>query len=178
VLVLAAAAGGSARPTVEGLELRAEESGLRVSFRVAGALSDEVLERVHSGIRLDFEHRVEILGRRVAVLFPRRRVARTDVITAVHYDSLTRRYELERSVAGRGWPKDLTPPVLVEHRSTSSVDEMRAWMTEIGDVPLPNPPPEAGTRFKVAVRTALGVRFLLLMLPWPDAATGELWVDL
>lgn len=174
----AAAQDPGGQPEIRSLQLALRHDEVRVDYVVSDAFNDDVLERIHSGIRLSFEHRVVLLGKRIAPLLPRRTLARTVVITTVRFDSLTRRYELERKVEGKSWPKETTPPELIERRSTSSPEEMRAWMTRLTDVPLPRPAPERGERFKVRVRTELGLRFLLYILPWPDAVQGEAWLDL
>jgi hypothetical protein len=166
-----------ARPSIEALELQRVATGIQVSFDVGGVFSEELLERIHSGVRLSFEHKVVLLGKRMAPLFPRVTLARTVVVTSVRYDSLTQRYDIERLVSGKSWPKDVTPPDSVDRRSTTSREAMEAWMTELRDVPLPDPVEQRDKPLKVRVRTELGVRFLLYFFPWPNAAGAEDWIQ-
>jgi len=165
------------RPAIDALQVEHEGAGIQVSYRVTGIFDEGVLERVHSGLRLSFEHRAVLLGSRVAVIFPREVVAKTIVVTTVSFDSLTRRYELERRFVGKAWPKTETPPDRVEQSTTSSREEMEAWMTSVQEIPLPSPSDPEG-KFKVRVRTDLGLRFLLMILPWPKTVTAETWLEL
>jgi len=166
----------AARPAIEGLRLEHDDAGIRVSFRVTGAFDEDLLERVHSGVRLSFEHRVVLLGKRMAPLLPRVTLARTVVVTTVQYDSLTQRYDLERRTLAKSWPGTAAPPDRVEQRATESREEMESWMGEIASVPLPDPP-ERNEPHKIRVRTDLGMRFLLMFLPWPNTATAEVWLQ-
>jgi hypothetical protein len=157
---------------VDSLEVGRHDDGIRVSYRITGALTEEVRERIEAGMKLSFEHRAVLLGPRVATIFPRTVIAKTLVVTTVSFDTLTRRYELERRVVGKSWPKTGTPPDRVEHSNTSSPDEMETWMTSVQEIPLPDPPDREGS-FKVRVRTDLGLKFLLMILPWPKTVTAE-----
>ena len=165
------------RPTIDAVELQRDPAGIQVSFQVGGVFGDELLERIHSGIRLSFVHKVVLLGKRMAPLFPRVTLARTVVVTTVRYDSLTQRYGLERHVTGKSWPKDATPPDSVDQHSTTSREQMESWMTEMRGVPLPDPARERGNPLKVRVRTEIGIRFLLFFFPWPNAASAEDWLQ-
>ena len=167
----------SNRPAIDAVQVDHDEAGIRVSYRVVGAFNDEVLEKVKSGMRLSFEHRAVLLGQRVGGVFPRATLAKTVVVTTVSFDTLTQRYELERKVIGKGWPKTEVPPDHVEQSSTSSREEMETWMTSIGEIPLPSPADPTGT-FKVKLKTDLGLRFLLMILPWPKTVTAESWLEL
>lgn len=167
----------AADAVIEGLDVRPREGGLSVSYSVTGALSDDLLDRIHSGIELTFRHRVELLGKRVVPLFPRKTLGRTLVITTVKYDALTRRYRMERRVTGKDWPQDLEPPDRVDHRSSTRVEDVIAWMTEVNDVPLPGKAALKATKAKLRVRSELGRRFVLLLFPATRAATEERSLD-
>ena len=150
-------------------------SGVRVSYRVVGGLDQETLERIRSGIAVTFRHRVELRVRRAIPLFPEKTVGRTLVKTTVRYDSLTRQYEVIRTVRGKGWPeKGRASPRSTEVHRTDSVDEMERWMTVLRDVPLPSPPSRTSpARLRVAVRSELAPRFLLFLIPSSYAASAE-----
>jgi hypothetical protein len=162
----------SSRPAVDALEVGQRDDGILVSYRITGALTEEVRERIDAGMKLSFQHRAVLLGPRVATIFPRQVIAKTLVITTVSFDSVTDRYELERRIVGKSWPKTETAPDRVEHNNTSSLEEMEAWMTSVREIPLPDPPEREGG-FKVRVKTDLGLRFLLMILPWPKTVTAE-----
>lgn len=153
------------------------EGRILVSFEIDGALTEEVRERIHSGIEMSFRHRVDLLSKRAFPLWPRKLVGRTVVTTTVQYDSLTRRYRLERETGGKSWPKEQTPPESVESRSTSSAAEMESWMTDVEEVALPSPPDRQEARLKVRVRSELGRRFVFYLVPWTYAATAELSLE-
>jgi len=161
------------KAVIRNLDVGRQAEGFQVSFRVSSAFSEDLLERVHSGIPLTFRHRVELLGRRVVPLFPRKTLGRTLVLTTVSYDSLTRRYDLERRTTGKIWPREKTPPDRVEHQNTSSPEEMEAWMTVLNEVPLPGFSSPKGVRLRVRVRSELGRRFVLLLFPSTTSATQE-----
>jgi hypothetical protein len=172
-----AAEGEPERPAVESLRVSRVDDGLLVSFRVTHAVTEEVLERVHSGMEVTFRHRVELLGKRMAPLLPRRVIGRTVVTTTVRYDSLTRRYRLERQVLGKGWPKGTSPPERFDVAGTGSLEETETWLTVLAGIPLPEPPAAEDPRSRVRVRCELGRRMILLMFPSTYGAAAEVMVE-
>ena len=170
---LAGASPVGAKAVIRDLDVGRQEGGFRISFRVSKALSEDFFDRVHSGITLTFRHKVELLGRRIAPLLPRKTLGRTLVFTSVSYDSLTRQYELERRTIGKIWPKGHTLPDRVEHGNTTSTEDMQNWMTVLREVPLPGDPSAKGVRLRVRVRSELGRRFVFLFFPATRSATQE-----
>jgi hypothetical protein len=163
-------------PAIEGLTITRENGGVTVSFEVVRGLSEEDLNRVHSGIPLKFHHRAEIMGKRILGMFNRKMLSRTVVITTAQYDTLTRRYDLTREIRGKSWPKDAKPPDRVEEATTTSVDEMQAWMTVIDGLPLPDPP-DVAEQVKVKVRSELGKKFVMMVFPSNYTVYAETWVE-
>lgn len=177
VLAAATAVLAADKPSIEGLELRRVDDEILVSFKLAGVFDDETLERLDSGIELTFEHKITLQGKRVFPLLPRKALGRTLVVMSVRYDSLTRRYEMLRTVVGKDWPSDRAAPDRIERRSASSREEMEDWMTSLADIALPYPDREPDFRLRVRVHTDLGLRFVLLFFPWPQSVNAEAWVQ-
>lgn len=163
-------------PAIEGLTIARENGDVTVSFEVVRGFTEEDLNRVHSGIPLKFQHRAEIMGKRILGMFNRKMLSRTVMTTTVQYDTLTRRYELTREVRGKSWPKDAELPDRVEEVTTTSVDEMQAWMTVIDGLALPDPP-DVAERVKIKVRSELGKKFVMLVFPSNYMVYAETWVE-
>ncbi|MCP3978947.1 MAG: DUF4390 domain-containing protein [bacterium] len=158
------------KPTIDGLQARLDGDRAIVSYRVVRGMSGDVLERIHSGIAVQFRHRIEILSRRAVPLWPSRSVARTVVETSASYDSLTGRYELTRTT--RTGKAD---PGAEERHSTDSRQEMVRWMTELHDVPLLDSDGRLATtkRLRLSVDSAVDRRYVMLMFPSTVSASAE-----
>jgi hypothetical protein len=163
-------AASRARPRIDRLEVSQTDGRVNVSYRVADALTDEAVERVRSGIRLRFRHRVEILSRRAVPLWPSKTLARARIETEVAYDALTRTYALVRTVDVRSDGR--TSPPITETRTTDSIDEVRSWMTDVDGVPS-LAPLDGGSRMRVRVETVLGRRYALYVFPTRHTVAAE-----
>jgi hypothetical protein len=164
-LAFAALAAGSAqaakaRPHIDGFEAALAADGVRVSFRVADAVAEEILERIRSGIPVVFKHKIEVLGRRSVPLWPTARVVgRMRVETQVTYDSLNHTYDLVRTVAQRH--PDPAPEPAEESRSTESLEQALVWLTEIEGLPPVEIGEGAGEeKLRVRVESTLGRRWV------------------
>jgi hypothetical protein len=166
----------SSKPSIGELTARLETGQAIVSFRVVNGLSDEAMERIDSGIRVELRHRLEIVTKRAIPLMPSKVLARTVIRTRAEYDALTRRYVLARAVESRGPHKKQAPPPSEEQRFTTSAVEMRAWMTQIDEIPVYDPvePFPEDEQLKVRVESSLGRRYVLLIFPSTVTATAEL----
>lgn len=185
VFVLAAAAVFGAPPVAAGpadariheLATQPERDELFVSYRLDRAFDSQVLDRLHSGFRLRFEHQVDLVVPRGALL-PNRFVAGTSIRTEVAYDDLTRQYRLFRSTRAKGKRR---APSLFEvdvTRKTESLEEAIEWMTRIDAVPLPwggGIPQD--DRVKLRVRSDLGRRWVLFLIPSRHAVSAELGLE-
>ena len=161
------------KPRIESLEFRRGADTVQVSFRVADGLSEGVLERIESGIPVSFRHRVDIVSRRALPLWPAKVLARLRVETSVVYDSLNRRYELLRTFDLRR-PKKLEVEYEEQRQSTESVDDVRAWMTELTDIPALNIPATGHLeRLRVRVESTLGRRYVMYLFPSQVTASSE-----
>jgi hypothetical protein len=165
----------SVKPTVAELTATLNENRDRatVSFRIENGLSEDALEKIHSGIAVDLSYRLRMTSKRWA-LFPRKEEARTRIEVVAAYDSLTGQYELTRTIEIRSGRKRDRPPPIVESRETTSRDEMRRWMTEFEEIPLYDPGhPFEGTGLRVKLDSDLGRRYVMLVFPATIDASAE-----
>jgi hypothetical protein len=95
--VSAAAAADEPRAQIVDMEVSTEEQGYLVSYRLREVMPEEVLERIHSGIPVSLEHKVDLLAKRTLPLMPAKTLCRSSMITTVSYESLTQEYLLTRS---------------------------------------------------------------------------------
>lgn len=165
---------------IEDLRATRTPDGVVVSFRVAGAFDEELLERLNSGIPVRFKHRVRVMAKRGIPLTPAKEIGRTRVETEAIYDALTGQYELVRETDFR--QKGEAPPRREAARTTSSETEMRRFMTEFTDVPVSDPDPAAeapltGEKLRVRVESNLGRRFLLLIIPATRDVSAEVALE-
>ncbi len=160
-------AAGLADARIDPPEITRGAGDVRVSWRLDDAFPEEVLERLQSGIPVTYRHRVELVSKRWMPLVPDKVLSRVTVETTAEYDSLTRRYRLERveEVEVRGREVDAAGALPAE-RVTEDPDEVRAFMTEIDAVALPLPPGlREGPKRWIRVSASLGRRFVLGIFP-------------
>lgn len=156
------------RPRITAFEAEREQDQVSVTYRLANGLSEETLERIQAGISVSYRHRVEVLSRRT--MWTDKVVARAKVETSVTYDSLNRRYALTRRVE----VKQKKKPIVETTGATSSVEEMRAWMTELNDIPkLELPADVSDERLRVKVESTMGRRYLWYLIPSRIAVSAE-----
>lgn len=164
----------STRPAVDGFAARLDGDRALTSYRLVGVLDAEAEERIHSGIPVTFRHRIDVLAKRGVPLMPARVLARTWIETRVKYDSLTRRYDLFRRVEHRTRQKRKTPLTEEQSRITESLDEMRAWMTEMQDVPVFDPTRTLrGQKLRAHVEVSIGRHYVLLIFPATRTVSAE-----
>jgi hypothetical protein len=163
-----------AAPEIDNLDLRKEAGRIVVSFDLRDAVSEDVLERIHSGIPVVFRCRLQLeRGRMFPV--PDREYARAVQETRVAYDALTERYALERSLLSRARKQVEVPPPAVEERSADSLADVRAWLTQVREVPLSLPSdPGLVERLRVDIDCNLGRRWIWLVFPSSVRATAQI----
>jgi hypothetical protein len=165
VAVPAFAAKQTDKPRIEPLEVHREGRQVVVSFTVQEALSEDTLDRIRSGLPVAHRHRVEVLGRRSVPLWPAKEHGRLRIDTSAIYDSLTRQFELTRTIRTRPRKKS-AESVSEQRQTTDSIDEVRRWMTEFDGLPSIDVPPSANVgRLKVRVESTLGRRFVMYLFP-------------
>jgi hypothetical protein len=160
------------RPALAELETHVAEGQVTVSWSVPSGLTADATERILSGIPVTLRHRVELVGRRSVPLWRSKTLGRVVVETTAQLDALTRQYDLERRT--RVEPATGEPRETVDRRRTESEAEMRAWLTEVRDLPplaLPDDVPLR--RLRVRVESWLGRKYLWYMLPWSITVSAE-----
>jgi hypothetical protein len=160
-------------PAIEALSARWDGTRVRVSYRVLDALTEDGLERIHSGIPVRFRHRIELrMGR--GLLLPARELGRTVVDTHVTYDSLTQQYHLRReSRLHRG--SEAQP--MVDETVTDSREVMEDWMSRLADVPLEPADRRSWDVARVRVDVTLDRRWVLLVFPSTVDASAAMDVE-
>jgi len=170
-------AGGGMPPRVDDLRatLAEDRSRATVGFRVEGGVTEDSLERIHSGIEVTLKYRLRMMADRAFPMLPWDEVARTRIQVAVTYDSLTGVYSLSRTLDVKARKKKDKPPEVVESRETNSVDEMRRWMTDFEDVALYDPAQSFPDKpLRVKLESDLGRRYVWLVFPGTLGASAEL----
>jgi hypothetical protein len=163
-------------PGVIGLRVEGAGDDLRVSYSVENAFSDEILERIQSGMRVAFRHRIELYAKRAVPLWFPKTLSWTVVETAVEFDGLTKQYHLSRSYRlgrkGKAW--EGPAPIADEERDTDSLDVVRIWMSEVDGVPLlPVVSDVPVSRRRVDVNCSMGRKFVWMMFPVTVTASAE-----
>jgi len=164
------------QPAIDGLRARLDQNRALVSFEIAGAISADTEELIHSGIPVRFKHKLEVLARRNFPILPMpaRVLARTVVETRVEYDSLTKRYDLLRSIEHKSSKKKLKPPIEEVKLVTESLEEVRTWMTELKEISVYDPSRTLqGEKLRVHVEVSLGRRYVLLIFPGTLTTSAE-----
>lgn len=165
-------------PRIEELEVAEETQGFLVSYRLVDVLPEEVLERIHSGIPVTFQHRVELLAKRALPLMPMKSLCRSTVLTTVQYESLTQEYHLTRTFEYLARGEEGIYRSGEENLSTAAVEDMKSWLTEIREMFVPYPPkPQESANRKLRVTTTIGRRFVLLVFPTSHTLTAEYPLD-
>jgi hypothetical protein len=165
------AAEPEARPRIDPLEVQRLGDSVQVAFRLTFGLAEEEIERLHSGLAVTHRHVVEVLGRRPVPLWPAREQGRLRVETTAVFDSLTGRYELTRTLQV-GLRKNAVETV--ENRSSTSLDDVRAWMTVFEDLPpLDLEPTARDIRLRVRVESTLWRHFFLYLFPAKLTVSAE-----
>jgi hypothetical protein len=175
LVCLAAVPAGAAdrgKSQIDPLHVEQVEERVSVSFGVTKGLEEETLERIRSGIPVSQQHRVELIDRR-GVWWTTKVHARLLIETTAVYDSLSRRYELTRTIWA-GPKKKKGEPVEDLRFSTELTDKMREWMTEFDGLPSLEVPDDAvRERLVLRVESTLGRRFVMYMFPAKITASAE-----
>jgi hypothetical protein len=169
--------GVDAKPSIDGLSVSLDDGRALISFRLTGAINEEREELIHSGIPVIFRHRLDVRAKRAfpVIPVPARLLARTMVETRVEYDSLTGRYDLLRRIDHKTRHKKDKPPTEEKRLITESLEEMRAWMTELSEIAIFDPSRSlSGEKLRVHVEVSLGRRYVLLIFPATISTSAEI----
>jgi hypothetical protein len=132
-----------------------------VSFDLTDGFTPEVRDAIQSGLSTSFSYDVEL--RRNSTLFDRT-VASISITATVHFDNLTRRYQMSRTVDGR----------VEEARPTDDAESVRAWMTHFDRMPLSTTASlEANVEYYVRVRAHTRPHSSWFVWPWGGIALGQ-----
>jgi len=165
----------SPKPAIEELSASVENDRAWVSYDILGAMDEELEERIQSGIPVTFRHKIQVLSKRGVPLMPSKVIAQTLIETRVEYDSLTRRYELLRSIEQKVRQKKLGPLTEEQRKLTDSLEEMRDWMTRLEAIPVFDPTRELrGRSLRVRVEVNLGRRYILFVFPGTRSVSAEI----
>ncbi len=129
-----------------------------VSFELNDGLSPDVRDAIQSGLPTTFSYEVEL--RQGSALFDRT-IAAVSLTASVHFDNLTRRYQMSRTVDGR----------VEDARPTEDQDAVRQWMTRFDRVPVSATTAlEANGEYYVRVRAVARSRTAWFVWPWERGA--------
>lgn len=160
---------------IEDFDVARLNGGWSVSYRVAAAFDEDVIERIESGFPVTFRHRLELVARRAVPLWPSKVVSECTLTTTATYDSLTREYHLIRTREEKpAAADDEDPPDDGEEKVTGDIDEVRSWMTEIDGVVLRSDPKgNRSPRQRLRVTSVVGRKFVFLIFPSNKSASAE-----
>ncbi len=147
---------------IKGLECRKGEGGVRVSYRVKGAVGSEVRSSLEDGITVRFVHKLTVVRRRA--LLPNKVLARKTIEAAATLDTLTKQFALTRKI----------DDVMAGTATTDRPDEVERWLSEVHDVLIPLPEKSDRGPIELKVNTVYQTNyFVLWVLPWPLSAKGD-----
>lgn len=144
------------------LQADATDHDLYASFAMKDAFSDEIREKIASGLPVTFTYYLEVARRR-ALWFDKILLRKT-VTTTVTYDTLTHQYSLSKKVNDE----------VTESSVAVNEPDMMRWMTNLERVRLADPTILDGGEddsLYVRVKSRLQKRFILFFIPW-DVETG------
>jgi hypothetical protein len=127
-----------------------------VSFKLDLELTDDIRSKIHSGMLVSFIYKVDL--RRGSSVWFDRTLATAVVKATVRYDSLTRRYNLTRTLDGR-----------MERPETTDSEEVAwAWLTsQFEKLPLfSSVTLESNGEFYLRVRAHAAPRNASFVWPW------------
>ena len=142
------------RPEISDLAVIHSGAELVASFRLQAGFTEDIAERVQSGLPTTLSYRIELeRGRR---WWFNRGVESGVLQVVAMYNALTREYLVNTKWEGR----------LIETQVVKSIDALRQLMTIVQELPFARLDPEASTdRLIVRVRAEMGSKNILWMFP-------------
>jgi hypothetical protein len=139
----------------------ARDGQLLVSFELNEGLNPEVRDAIQSGLPTSYSYQIDVS--RGTAWFDRT-IASVTVTASVHFDNLTRRYQMSRAVDGR----------LEDARPTEDQDAVQRWMTRFDRVPVSTTAAlEANGEYYVSVRALARPRVSWFVWPWDRGSVGN-----
>ena len=121
----------------------------------------DVRDAIQSGLSTAFSYDVEL--RRGATRFDHT-VAAVSIAATVHFDNLTRRYQMSRTFDGR----------VEDARPSEDQDAVRGWMTHVERISLLRTSTlEANVEYYVRVRAHTRPHNAWFVWPWGGAVPGQ-----
>ncbi|MFQ5700776.1 MAG: DUF4390 domain-containing protein [Acidobacteriota bacterium] len=154
--VLTPAVASSEDVSVAGLRVDTTSHDIYVSFEVKGAFTEEIRERIDSGLPVTFQYDMEV-SRRRAFWFDKTLV-RKKITTTVSYDTLTRQYSLSKKMNGE----------VAETSVAVNDPDMMRWMTHLDRIRLGDPTALGAIgkdSLYVRVKSRLQRKFLFFFIP-------------
>ncbi|HYU77568.1 MAG TPA: DUF4390 domain-containing protein [Vicinamibacterales bacterium] len=135
-----------------------------VSFDLGDGFTEEVRAAIKSGLQTTFTYTVDL--RAQAPIWMDRTIASAVVSTTVHFDNLTRRYTVSRSLDGRMIPDEsrVTEDESVVKRSMTNFDRVAFFRTSILE-----PNREYYVRVHAQVRPQAGG----MLWPWSSGRSAQ-----
>ena len=147
------------------LLVQREGERLLVSFQLADAFDDSLIERIETGLPTGFTYHIKL--ERLRRYWWNRRFHRSQLEVIAMYNALTREYLVNYKQDGR----------LIDSRVVKSRDELRRAMTMLHALPVYSLDQPRSGRWVVRVRAELGSRTVLLLFPttrhtaWAESPT-------
>ncbi|HZI93462.1 MAG TPA: DUF4390 domain-containing protein [Patescibacteria group bacterium] len=148
--------------SVASLRTSATDHDVYASFALNNAFSEEIREKIGTGLPVTFTYFLEVANRRP--LWFDKVLLRKTVTTTVTYDTLTHQYSLSKRVNDE----------VTESSVAINEAEMMRWMTNLEHVRLADPTILGGVEndsLYIRVKSRLQKRFILFFIPW-DVETG------
>jgi hypothetical protein len=133
-----------------------------VSFDLADGFTDEVRAAIKSGLQTSFTYTVDL--RLEVPAWVDRTMASAVVSTSVHYDNLTRRYQIVRTSDGRVEETKITEDEAVVRQLMTNVDRLPLFRTSIL---------EANREYYVRVRAQVRPQSVGYLWPWSSGRSTQ-----
>ncbi len=138
------------------------DGSVLISFRMTDGFNDEVRAAIRSGLKTTFTYNIDL--RTQVAAWIDRTIASTVVTTSVHFDNLTRRHTVERSLDGR----------VQEAQVTDSDEQVRQWATTVERLPLfRSASLEPNREYYVRVRAEIRPRNATFLWPWGSGRSAQ-----
>ncbi len=160
VIVLAALTLGVAaddkrdKPRIEDLDVVQDGQMIQVSFRLSDGFTDEVIERIESGLPTGYTYHLKI--ERIRKWWWDKRIERSSLQVVAMYNAITREYLVNYKQDGR----------LIDSRVVSTLDDLENAMTIFHALPvfrLEDRPRKGNV--VVRLRAELGSKTMLVIIP-------------
>lgn len=135
------------------------DNQVMVSFDLTDSFTSDVRDAIQSGLPTTFSYEVDL--RRWTATWFDRTLASVTLAATVHFNNLTRRYQMSRSLDGR----------VGDARTADDLEAVKRWLTHFEHVPLSRTSAlEVNGEYYVRVRAHTQPRNAWFLWPWDRAA--------